>query len=513
MKFSLVVKISAHILLLLGISSLFSSMCVYTPINILFNNHSIEIIANDSLMLCSFSVTQALSLLLITFSLFLFIIIYIMKSKTKNNKIIFDLAFIDSLTRLFNLNKFSVDCEYILKNNKNSSFAIICFDIDNFKAFNETFGHAFGDKILINIANILRETLTNKHTFARLFNDHFAILYNYNESKENIINLIEDISNRLNTKIINTTSTINLRSSFGIYILKPGESDIKKLLDNASIAKSSVKGLHNAYYKFFDEHTRNILLEELQLEADMRTALFEEQFQVYYQPKYSLSSNKIVGAEALIRWNHPTKGFISPGIFIPLAEKDGLIIEIGQFIFRKVCSDIREWGQKNIPLVPISINISRVEMYQPDLISFVLETIDEFHIDIDLLEVELTETAALTNLEYTKTILDKFRKLGFKISMDDFGTGYSSLSCLKSIPIDNLKLDIEFIKDIEFDKRSRDIVSSIISLAKSLNLTVIAEGLETKAQVDFLKKLGCDIAQGFYFCKPISKSNFENLFK
>lgn len=505
-------KIFMHFLIVISVFLLLAVIYIM-HVGLLRNKKTIDVLSKNSIAVFSIPVNQAILIMLFTSVLLLIIIIYIIKNNMKNDKMIFDLAFTDSLTKLFNLNKFSLDCENILKNNKNSTFAIIYFDIDNFKILNETFGHAFGDSVLIHIAKVLNDLLSPNHTFARLFNDHFAILYKYNEGGQEIIDLVNNINYKINSIMVDSQLTLNLIPSFGIYLIKKEDNDINKIINNANIAKSSIKGLHNIIYKFFDEKTRNVILETIQLENDIKVAIAKNQFEVYYQPKYSLDSNKLVGAEALIRWNHPKKGYISPGVFIPISEKDGLIIEIGRLIFRKVCSDMNEWKKHNLSLVPISINLSRAEMYQPNLIKFIKDTLDEFNIDIHLLEIELTETAALSNLEYTYKLLEKFRDLGFKISMDDFGTGYSSLSCLKSMPIDTLKLDMEFIKDIEVDTKSRNIVSSIISLAKSLNLTVIAEGLETKAQVDFLKNLGCDIAQGFYFCKPIPQKKFENLLK
>ncbi|VHR75626.1 signaling protein [Clostridioides difficile] len=244
---------------------------------------------------------------------------------------------------------------------------------------------------------------------------------------------------------------------------------------------------------------------------DIKIALVKNQFEVYYQPKFSLVTGEMIGSEALIRWNHPEHGFISPAVFIPIAEKSKLILKIGRFVFERVCNDLSEWKKQGKKIVPVSINLSRVELYQPDIVKFINKTIQMYNLSSDLIEIEITETVAINELNILKNVLNELRKYGFSISMDDFGTGYSSISCLRDMPIDILKLDKSFLGGIEHDERSRNIAKSIVSLAKSLDLVVIIEGVESKEQAELMKQFGCDLVQGFYFARPMPAKNFLDL--
>ena len=232
---------------------------------------------------------------------------------------------------------------------------------------------------------------------------------------------------------------------------------------------------------------------------------------MYYQPKFSLVTGEMIGSEALIRWNHPEHGFISPAVFIPIAEKSKLILKIGRFVFERVCNDLYEWKKQGKKIVPVSVNLSRVELYQPDIVKFINKTIKMYNLSSDFIEIEITETVAINELNILKNVLNELRTYGFSISMDDFGTGYSSISCLRDMPIDILKLDKSFLGGIEHDERSRNIAKSIVSLAKSLDLVVIIEGVESKEQAELMKQFGCDLVQGFYFARPMPAKNFLDL--
>ncbi|HAT4780956.1 TPA: EAL domain-containing protein, partial [Clostridioides difficile] len=281
-------------------------------------------------------------------------------------------------------------------------------------------------------------------------------------------------------------------------------------VNKANMARSVAKG-KNINYAIYNEDVRNKLSEESMILDDIKIALVKNQFEVYYQPKFSLVTGEMIGSEALIRWNHPEHGFISPAVFIPIAEKSKLILKIGRFVFERVCNDLSEWKKQGKKIVPVSINLSRVELYQPDIVKFINKTIQMYNLSSDLIEIEITETVAINELNILKNVLNELRKYGFSISMDDFGTGYSSISCLRDMPIDILKLDKSFLNGIEHDERSRNIAKSIVSLAKSLDLVVIIEGVESKEQAELMKQFGCDLVQGFYFARPMPAKNFLDL--
>lgn len=444
---------------------------------------------------------------------FLFIITYIIMTKRKNDRRLYQLAYIDNLTGIGNYNMFFNECTKVFLNKNGKKYAIIYFDIDNFKIINETFGYTTGNQYLTYVAETMRSHLQHNEPVARFSNDYFAILYEYKDSTQEIVNLVESINRKLSHVHFKDQISIDVTLSTGIYVIQEQDKDVNRALNQVNIARSSIKDQPGVSIAFYNEEIRNKLSEETDMQHDIRIALQENQFQIYYQPKYVLESGIMIGSEALIRWKHPKRGYISPGLFIPMAEKSGIIVEVGRYVFEQVCKDLHEWQEQGIKVQPISINLSRVELYQADLLTFTRKMILKHDIDVRLLEIELTETAALNDLEYTKKIISGFKSIGIKVSMDDFGTGYSSLSCLKSIPIDILKLDRSFLHDIEHDTRSKNIASAIINLAKSLNLIVVSEGVETKEQAAFLNQAGCDIVQGFYFSKPVSKQEYVELIR
>ncbi|MEG0308110.1 MAG: EAL domain-containing protein [Clostridium sp.] len=484
----------------------------YSPIDGTENWSLISIIPTDVFFDNSEQImNQVLLLSVILIFIFLCIIISLYFNQIKNNKLMYDLAFTDKTTGLSNYNKFIIDYNAKSISVNSKKYALIYFDIDNFKLFNDTLGYEFGNSVLKFLSTTLEGILLNNEIYARLSNDHFAIFLEYKNHSNEIIELINTINNSLTDVEIENHVNIDIVLSLGIYLVDNVETDINKMLNNASIARSSIKGNQHIHYAFFNENIKKVLSSEIHLVNEMKVALLKNQFEVYYQPKFSLTTNEIVGLEALIRWKHPTLGFISPATFIPLAEKSGFIIDIGRFVFDSVFNNLTQWQESGFNKLPVSINISRVELYQTDLIEFLDDLILKYNVDINLIEIEITETAAINDLLFTNVIVEKFKNLGFKISMDDFGTGYSSLSFLRSIPIDILKLDKTFLDDIETDPRSKNIATAIINLAKSLNLTVVSEGIETAGQAEFLKLAGCDIAQGFYFARPMPNEELLKL--
>lgn len=446
----------------------------------------------------------AVSSIVLIFVAIIFYIIYIKKS---NEKEILSLAYEDKVTYIGNQNKFYRECSKYLLDKPSLNYIIVYFDINNFKMINDTFGYEFGDNLLITIAKALKEELTEGEVYARLSSDYFAIFCDYKNGRNKIIRKLDNIRSNIES---NLSIVFEISLCVGIYFVEEGEVDIQKAVNKANMARSVAKG-KNINYAIYNEDVRNKLSEESMILDDIKIALVKNQFEVYYQPKFSLVTGEMIGSEALIRWNHPEHGFISPAVFIPIAEKSKLILKIGRFVFERVCNDLYEWKKQGKKIVPVSVNLSRVELYQPDIVKFINKTIKMYNLSSDFIEIEITETVAINELNILKNVLNELRTYGFSISMDDFGTGYSSISCLRDMPIDILKLDKSFLGGIEHDERSRNIAKSIVSLAKSLDLVVIIEGVESKEQAELMKQFGCDLVQGFYFARPMPAKNFLDL--
>ena len=443
------------------------------------------VVFSNSKQIINRAVYAVLSIVLI----FVAIIFYIIYIKKSNEKEILSLAYEDKVTYIGNQNKFYRECSKYLLDKPSLNYIIVYFDINNFKMINDTFGYEFGDNLLITIAKALKEELTEGEVYARLSSDYFAIFCDYKNGRNKIIRKLDNIRSNIES---NLSIVFEISLCVGIYFVEEGEVDIQKAVNKANMARSVAKG-KNINYAIYNEDVRNKLSEESMILDDIKIALVKNQFEVYYQPKFSLVTGEMIGSEALIRWNHPEHGFISPAVFIPIAEKSKLILKIGRFVFERVCNDLSEWKKQGKKIVPVSVNLSRVELYQPDIVKFINKTIQMYNLSSDFIEIEITETVAINELNILKNVLNELRKHGFSISMDDFGTGYSSISCLRDMPIDILKLDKSFLGGIEHDERSRNIAKSIVSLAKSLDLVVIIEGVESKEQAELMKQFGCDL--------------------
>ncbi|MFL8463450.1 EAL domain-containing protein [Clostridioides difficile] len=461
------------------------------------------VVFSNSKQIINRAVYAVLSIVLI----FIAIIFYIIYIKKSNEKEILSLAYEDKVTYIGNQNKFYRECSKYLLDKPSLNYIIVYFDINNFKMINDTFGYEFGDNLLITIAKALKEELTEGEVYARLSSDYFAIFCDYKNGRNKIIRKLDNIRSNIES---NLSIVFEISLCVGIYFVEEGEVDIQKAVNKANMARSVAKG-KNINYAIYNEDVRNKLSEESMILDDIKIALVKNQFEVYYQPKFSLVTGEMIGSEALIRWNHPEHGFISPAVFIPIAEKSKLILKIGRFVFERVCNDLSEWKKQGKKIVPVSVNLSRVELYQPDIVKFINKTIKMYNLSSDFIEIEITETVAINELNILKNVLNELRTYGFSISMDDFGTGYSSISCLRDMPIDILKLDKSFLGGIEHDERSRNIAKSIVSLAKSLDLVVIIEGVESKEQAELMKQFGCDLVQGFYFARPMPAKNFLDL--
>jgi diguanylate cyclase (GGDEF)-like protein len=443
--------------------------------------------------------------------IFLLVVILFILIMGKNKEAIVQLAYFDKLTGIYNRSKFVKEVAEILKLN-GTNFAIVQMNLNNFKSINEMFSYDEGDSLLKHISKTLSEALIHDEIVARGNADNFYMLLEYSNElslTRRLDMIMYHISEYSELRHINYNITVYC----GVYKLSPSDIklNINSIIDRAALALSDVKGQHSNSIGFFDQEAYKKLLAKNEIANEMNRAINNEEFEVYLQPKYDAVYEKIVGAEALIRWNHPEKGLMSPGEFIPIFEENGFIVELDLYVLDKVCRQQREWLDQGLKAFQISVNQSRLLLYQSSYIDRLNAIIRKHGIPTDIIDLEITETLILGNKTVLINILDKLHELGFTISMDDFGSGYSSLNVLKDIPIDIIKLDKEFFEEATDTKRGREIIASIVEMAKKIQILTISEGIERREQVDFLKEIGCDIVQGYYFAKPMPIRDFEKL--
>jgi diguanylate cyclase (GGDEF)-like protein/PAS domain S-box-containing protein len=408
------------------------------------------------------------------------------------------------------------------KRHKNYLFAVLFLDLDRFKLINDSLGHPVGDQLLVALARRLETSLRSGdtvahlgegHTLGRLGGDEFIILLDDIKHASDATRVAERIGKELMSPFNITGQEVFTTASIGIALSTTGYERPEALLQDADTALNRAKMLGKARYEIFDAEMRASTVARLQLEAELRRAIERQEFQNYYQPIISLDTGRIKGFEALVRWEHPTRGLVSPAEFIPIAEETGLIFHLGQQVLREACRQMHTW-QAHFPDSPpltISVNISRRQFTQPDLIDQVIQILRETSLPASCLELEITEGMVMADPASTVSQLSQLKALGVKLSIDDFGTGYSSLSCLHRFPLDTLKIDRAFICRMSVDEESRGIVQTILTLAHNLGLDVTAEGVETVEQLDLLRNLRCEHGQGYYFSRPVDRESAGNL--
>ncbi len=419
---------------------------------------------------------------------------------------------IDCISGISNINKFIKDAGAVLRNKNGRKYVFAHYDIDKFKMINDNFGYKIGDKILNEIGTELSKILKNDTIYAKSYADNFLVLLEYSDdsSKDELIKRINDISYSL--ECLNIWNLLNIKPviTTGIYFIEDDDYEIRVANDMARLAKKDIKGKYKSGYAIYNEKMRKALIEEKKIENDMYDALKCRQFKVYFQPKISLENGAISGAEALVRWEHPTLGFLSPIVFIPTFEKNGFIVSLDEFVFEEVCKYLREWLDKGIKVVPVSVNVSRMHFRKMNFVSEYNRIKKKYNIPDNLIEIEITESVVFGNLNDVFAIMKEFKNSGFNIGMDDFGSGYSSLGLLREMPLDTLKLDKVFLNNIE-DYNAQIIVNNVVNIANNLNLNVVSEGVETSMQVDFLRDIGCNMAQGYIFSRPIPVDEYLKL--
>lgn len=446
--------------------------------------------------------------------LLLFVFTYYQQKRYDRRMLKF--SYEDKLTGLSSYLKFDEDVNYLLKHNTHKQYALIFFDINKFKAINETYGYEVGDELLKQIGKAIEESISEKALCCRMSNDYFLIFDEYHGNKMDVIRTMSLIEGKIKDIKINDKNTLTCFISTGVYIFENEDiyeykDNLTKYISRAKMAHSAVKGKHDVRIRFFDDKIKAEFTEERNIENEMDQALETNQFEVYYQPKYDIHTQQVVGCEALVRWKHPTKGILSPSQFIPLFEKNGFIIQIDCLMFERACQDLREWLDKGIEPVKISVNLSRIHIRSGDMISMLKNTMRKYHIDPKYLEIELTESIANDDMNQLKEIVKNIKKLGLTISIDDFGSGYSSLSLLEAIDFDVLKLDKSFIFNLDSSEKSKKVLTHVIALAKDIDVVVLCEGVESLEQAKYLESIGCDVIQGFLYSKPLRKQEFEML--
>lgn len=395
----------------------------------------------------------------------------------------------------------------------NYKVAVIYMNLDRFKFINDSMGHTFGDQLLQQVAERLQRCLRDSDIIARQGGDEFTILLNRISQQDDVVKAVDRIFQSITKPFQLNGQEIHATGSIGISMY-PGDGDtVEVLMDHASTALNRAKEVGRNKHEFYTPEMNEKISKKLIMETALRKAIERGEFRLFYQPQVHIGTKRLVGMEALIRWVHPELGIVPPLEFIPLAEETGLIVPIGEWVLRTACRQAKQWQQGGSQPFKISVNMSILQFQQDNLIPMIAQILEESGLSPALLELEITESIALHN---EKQVIDKLlqlRKLGVKIAIDDFGTGYSSLSYLKKFPINTLKIDKVFIRDIMADSDDEALIAAIIAMANKLKFNVIAEGVETETQLTFLSSLKCDEAQGYLFGKPLPPDRLMELFQ
>lgn len=428
-------------------------------------------------------------------------------SKTMNDQLRY-LALHDQLTGLANRSLFMDRLEHamqMVQRYPDMAFAVIFLDLDRFKVVNDSMGHLVGDQLLITVAERLKNSLRTSDTCARLGGDEFVALLEYVHSEDSTVTVVQRIQSELGRPIRLENREICVNASIGIVMNTADYTQPEEFLRDADTAMYHAKASGKGQYAFFTQAMRESAIAALSIESDLRQAVDRQEFKLYYQPIVSLRSHRIIGFEALIRWQHPEKGIVMPAEFIKIAEETGLIIPISWWSVQQACQQICQWQKQyrsDSPL-SISVNISRRQFVQDDLIIKIRTILQQTGLEPSCLTLEITESAIMENVEHASTQMSQLKALGVQLCMDDFGTGYSSLSHLHLFPIDILKIDSSFIQQADSDFSKLEIIRTVASLAWNLGIEVVAEGVENNKQVTQLKLLKCELAQGYLFSRPM----------
>ncbi len=412
----------------------------------------------------------------------------------------------DRLTGLYSKEFFYQRVKEVLQQQPEQKFDIICSDIDNFKLINDILGIPAGNRLLCSISDMYKDLVGENGICGRFHADQFACLLEHKEDYTDayFVHAEEQINSSFNIK--------SVVMKWGVYPIIDNSIPVEQMCDRTFLAIRSIKGRYGTHFAMYDDKFRSILLREQEITENMEKALAEEQFVVYLQPKFRADDSCLAGAEALVRWNHPKWGLMPPSEFIPLFERNGFITQLDQFVWNRSCEILKEWQDNGITDIPISVNVSRADVYQVDLADILVKTVREHGLNQQSLHLEITESAYTENPDQVIEMVRNLRELGFVIEMDDFGSGYSSLNMLNQMPLDILKLDMQFIQHETAKPVGQGILRFIMELAQYMDLSVVAEGVETLEQLEHLRAVRCNYVQGYYLGRPMPQQDFESLF-
>ncbi len=422
------------------------------------------------------------------------------------------LAIQDPLTELYNRYKFNDELVNAVDdcNRKHEQFAMLFIDLDRFKNINDSLGHQLGDRLLRKVASRLQSLIPEEHFLARMGGDEFVILMRFNEKTDEISILAESINTALRKPFNIDTYQLRTSCSIGISLCPNDSIHSHVLWRYADTAMYQIKNRGGDGYQFFTQNMGEKVQHRIKIEHGFIPGLENKQFELYFQPQVDINNGLVIGAEALIRWKHPTLGFISPAEFIPIAEETGFIHDLGDWIIHQALSQLARWQKVN-PKITMAVNVSALQITE-DFPQKIENFLKQYNINKNTLELEITETLLMENIDFVQPLLSKVCDLGVYFAIDDFGTGYSSLSYLRYLPINKLKIDRAFVLNLEENNEDVAMVKAIIAMAKNLNLKVLAEGIETKPQLRILQEQGCDSYQGYYFSRPVEKETFYSLY-
>ena len=419
----------------------------------------------------------------------------------------------DPLTGLPNRRLLNELLEHAIKRaeREKHQIALLFIDLDRFKAINDSLGHQIGDKLLYEVSKRIRHVIRESDVVTRLGGDEFLVMMDMINQPEDAEQVAQKIIHALQAEFNIDSKEIYISASIGISIFPKDGSDVDSTIKAADIAMYQVKNNGKNNHCFYSAELSKDVVERFTMESQLRRALERKQFEVYYQPQVSLVTGEIIGAEALIRWNHPELGLVSPARFIPVAEETGLIVQIGEWVLRQAALQAMQWIKDGHAIQWISVNVSGVQVMRSSFADTVYGILVETDCKPSVLELEITESTVMQNTEYVIDTFNRIKQLGVRLAIDDFGTGYSSLSILKRLPLDKIKIDQSFVRDLPHDQDDAAIASAIYAMARSLGFSVIAEGVETLAHAEFLKNMGCEEAQGYLYSKPVTTTEFNKL--
>lgn len=413
----------------------------------------------------------------------------------------------DLLTGIYNINTFYAQAERLVREHPCQKFAVVRLDVNRFKFINDLYGREEGNRLLRFMATVISANMGTMDAFGRMNSDVFCLCMSY-ASGDPLLVRIKKILKEINQ----FSESYQVMPSCGICIVKDRDTQMSILCDWANLAQKTIKGSLIKQWAFYDKKLRAKQLDERRIENEMNEALNKRQFKVYLQPKHNVQNGSVIGAEALVRWDHPERGFLTPDRFIPLFERNGFIIKLDEYVWEETCRIIKSWLDRGMVAVPVSVNVSRVQVYNPNFYKKLLNIIRRYDIPKKLLEVELTESSFVENTVDLYRGMERLREEGISFSMDDFGSGYSSLNMLKNVPVNTIKLDREFFNESVATQKGKTIIEHTIGMINDLKLQVIAEGVETNEQAAFLNDCGCLAAQGYYYSRPMPVDEFEKQF-